>query len=229
MTSNVWDEGRWSKNKVIKFDFMTGYIYEHIIKFVKYHKKTTLELGSGTGRLSYLALLKGQSKSATLIDSSFKAFSLSNQLFHSIPKSSYNIVKTDIFDFNSSIKYDIVFSSGVIEHFKKNMRFKIIKKHIELSKHDVIIVHPSDTLYNKYFNKFPLAVKLYGFQKSFSEKEINSYLNSLSEVNDYYHKRFHFFYTFPFLHNLGFINRLLDRSILGKLFGGLTITHISVK
>ena len=54
-TENVWDKVRWSLSKEIKFDFMTKYIYEYISKYVSFKNKTALELGSGLGRLSYLA------------------------------------------------------------------------------------------------------------------------------------------------------------------------------
>ena len=53
---NIWDSGRWKFVNEIKFDFMTKYIHEHISRCVSFENKTTIELGSGLGRLSYLAL-----------------------------------------------------------------------------------------------------------------------------------------------------------------------------
>jgi len=224
-TENVWDKGRWSLSKEIKFDFMTKYIYEYISKYVSFKNKTALELGSGLGRLSYLAS-NDHAEKVTLIDSSSKALELSQKLFSNVPTEKYEIINAEIINLPSKHKADIVFSSGVIEHFKENERFEIIKKHIELAKEDCVIVHPTDNLYQRIFNKFPLSVKLYGYQKSFSDSEINKYIESFPEVKNYTHAKFHTFYTVPLLHNNEKINRFFDEKKFLKLNPSLTITHI---
>ena len=148
------------------------------------------------------------------------------KLFSNVPTEKYEIINAEIINLPSKHKADIVFSSGVIEHFKENERFEIIKKHIELAKEDCVIVHPTDNLYQRIFNKFPLSVKLYGYQKSFSDSEINKYIESFLEVKNYTHAKFHTFYTVPLLHNNEKINRFFDEKKFLKLNPSLTITHI---
>ena len=225
---NVWDSGRWAYVKQVKFDFMTKYIFEYMSNSVSFNNNQILELGAGLGRLSFLALENKPAK-VTLIDSSKKALSLSKILFQKKPNKSYEIIDSDLFNFLPDEKYDIVFSSGLIEHFQGADRFKIIEKHISLSRKDCVIIHPTDTLYARWFNKFPLSIKLYGFQKSFSEKEINNYLDSIPRVISYKHKKFHTFYTIPLLHNCDRLNRMFDARPFGISNGGQTITHIKVE
>lgn len=227
MTNNVWDSGRWSFVARVSIDFMTKYIMEHMLSCVSLENKTVLELGAGTGRLSYLAL-KQKAKKVTLVDSSKKAISLSQQLFSGQTSDSYEIVESNVFDFSPQTKYDLVFSSGLVEHFKDEDRLSIIRKHVEWAIQNCIIVHPTDSLYSRCFNRLPLSVKLYGFQKSFSDKEMNGYIGSLVNMKRFSHVRFQPFYTVPFLHNNEVLNRLLDRTACGRKFGGLTLTHIEV-
>lgn len=225
---NHWDKGIWSFVKHPKFDFMTLYIMEQILSCVSFENKTVLELGAGTGRLSYLALKNG-AKKVTLVDSSERAIALSKQLFKSIPPNSYNIICSDIFNFESIDKFDIVFSSGLIEHFKNDDRLKIIEHHVSLSSQNCVIVHPSDTVYAVFFNNFPLSKRLYGFQKSFSINEIDTCLNAIENIKQFNHKRFHLFYTVPLLHNREWLNRRLDKTGHGERYGGLTLTCITIR
>jgi|TARA_B100001971_G_scaffold205620_1_gene223340 2-polyprenyl-3-methyl-5-hydroxy-6-metoxy-1,4-benzoquinol methylase len=226
--NSIWDRGRWSFTGEVSFDFMTKYIYEQLTNCVSFKDKTILEFGSGLGRLSYLALMD-KAKEVTLVDSSSKAILLSNELFKTEKKNSYYIIHSDIYKFDSKKKYDIVFSSGLIEHFFRSERSYIIRKHIKSAKFDCIFVHPTDNFYNTIINRFPLSVMLYGFQKSYSIEEINGYLRPLVSLKHVSHNTFHLFYTVPFLHNNEKLNRLVDKNIFSRVRKGLTITHIKLK
>lgn len=206
---------------------MTYNIFEKIKKRIKIKNKNFLELGSGLGRLSYLCA-KNFANKVTLVDNSEKANTLAKKFFLKKKIKNFKLIKQNILNLKKNYKYDIVFSSGLIEHFKKKNRFLIIKKHIDLCKKDCLIIHPSDNLYNKLFNMFPLAIKLYGFQKSFSISEIEKYLNKLSKIKKIEHEKFHFFYTVPFFHNIKWLNNFIDKFKILKYFSGLTITHIKL-
>jgi SAM-dependent methyltransferase len=201
---------------------------KYILSFVSPENKTTLELGSGTGRLSYL-MLKNNAKRVTLVDSSKKAVSLSKDLFKTEPPDSYTIVDSDIFDYSTDEKYDIVFSSGVIEHFKWKERFDIVHKHISLTSDVCVIIHPTNTLYNRIFSISPISVRIYGFFKPYSDDELNSYLKTIKKVKEFTNKRFYFFYSVPILHNNETLNKACEKTLLGRVLGGLTITYIKVK
>jgi len=224
---NVWDEGRWADVKEIKFDFMTNYIMEKVLSAISAKGKTTVELGSGTGRLSYLMLNNGARK-VTMVDSSKKAISLSADLFGKANPDSYKIVESDIFRFASDEKFDVVFSSGVIEHFREEERFEIIQKHVELANGDCIILHPSNTLYQRLFSAFPPAVKLYGFARPYSINEMNSYLERIQDVERFTHTQFYTLYSVPVVHNSEKLNRFTEKIGLGARLGGFVLTHVKV-
>lgn len=225
--ANVWDKGIWSLVKNVKFDFMTLYIMEHILATASLKGKTVLELGAGTGRLSYLALKYGARK-VTLVDSSTKAIELSHRVFKSETSDSYEIHQANILDFETADKFDIVLSSGVIEHFKETDRQRIIYSHINKTREYCIIIHPTMTLYSSFFNNFFISKKLYGYQESFSEQELNSNLAAIPGINQISHSRFHTFYTIPMLHNVEWINRYFDNTSFGQQHGGLTLTKIKM-
>ena len=224
---NVWDEGRWADVEEIEFDFMTNYIMEHVLSAISPTGKTTVELGSGTGRLSYL-MLKNGARKVTMVDSSKKAIELATSLFQKEDPNSYEVVESDIFQFKQDQQYDIVFSSGVIEHFTGVKRFEIIKKHTDLASHCSIILHPSNTLYQRFFSVFPPAVKLYGFARPYPISEMNDYLKRIREVQDYSHKQFYLFYSVPLVHNQEWLNRNADSIGIGKRLGGFVLTHVAV-
>ena len=222
---NVWDNGIWALVKDVKFDFMTLYIMEHILSSAVLEGKTLLELGSGTGRLSYLALKHGASK-VVLVDSSEKAITLSRNLFASEQPGKYEIHQANILDFSAQHKFDIVISSGVIEHFKGEDRYRIIAAHLNNAKGCCVIIHPTKTLYSSFFNNFIISKKLYGYQESFSDQEMDSIIRA-ERVNCHaHHSRFHLFYTVPLLHNKEWLNRSIDKTAIGSGYGGLTLTCI---
>jgi SAM-dependent methyltransferase len=224
---NIWDNGRWAAVDEVSYDFMTRYIFENMLSRFSFHNKRILELGCGTGRLSYLAL-KGGAASVTLVDSSLKAVALAHGLFMKECPDSYSIIHSDIFEFIPNDRYDLVFSSGLIEHFKDDARYGIVKKHMDLSLADCIIIHPTDTVYSAIFNRLPQAIKLYGFQRAFSEEEMRRCLKSIDRVVNFDSIKFHPFYTVPLFHNFEAINRFLDRGRYGKVFGGLTLTSVKL-
>jgi len=218
---NVWDEGRWADVTEVTIDFMTRYIIEQILNVVSPKGKTVLELGSGTGRLSYLLLRHG-AKKVTLLDSSKKALELTRGLFRDVPSEQWETVEAEILEFNPGKKYDIVFSSGVVEHFMTpETRAASIHKHLDLGR-ECVILHPTDTIYNRLFCKFPPAVKLYGFEVPFSDEEMESYIAQRPEFSKPEHRRFHYFYCVP-LHNFSAANRFIDHTVLGRR-SGLTLT-----
>lgn len=228
MLRNVWDEGRWKGVANVSVDFTTEYILERMVSCVSPERKTVVELGAGTGRLSYMLRKHGAAK-VTLVDNSRRALELSRRLFEGEPAGTYEIIDADALGYSSPQRYDLVFSSGLIEHFEDGQRFEIIKRHVDLTAQDCIIVHPSNRLYNRVFDRTPMAIRLYGFALTYAEEEINSYLARLDRVRRVSHERFHFFYTVPLLHNRPWLARSCERTFLGNAWGGLVLTHIRVE
>jgi len=227
VADNVWDEGRWKGVERVTLDFTTQYILEHVVRHVEPAGKTIAELGAGTGRLSYLLLKRGARK-VTLLDNSRKALELSRLLFEDEAPGSHQIIDANVLSYAPSERYDVVMSSGLIEHFQGQQRFEIIKRHVDLAAEDCVIIHPSNRRYNRLFDRTPMAIRLYGFALTYAEGEINGYLEKMDRVRNVSHERFHFFYTVPLLHNRQCLARFCERTFLGHAWGGLAITHIEV-
>ncbi|MEW5852657.1 MAG: methyltransferase domain-containing protein [Myxococcota bacterium] len=224
---NVWDQGRWRLVRRPSFDFMTRYIAQQMVAAVSPAGRTFLELGCGTGRLSRLMLDQGASH-VTMVDSSRRALALARKLFEDVSPSRYDVVESDILEYRPPQRFDVVFSSGVVEHFDGPQRRGVMQHHLDLCSGDCLIIHPTDTLYARWFSRFPLAVALYGFQRPFSDEEMTAALGGHARLLGCSHQRFHVFYTIPALHNRSILNRAADMLPVGKELGGLTLTHARV-
>ncbi len=224
-TENIWDTGRWAGVDRVDMDFMTRYIIEHLTRRVALKGKRLLELGSGTGRLSYL-LLQAGAASVTMVDNSRKALELSTALFDEVPSDRYEIVDADVFDVAVDGPFDMVFSSGLIEHFDGTPRQQIIDVHLQHAREDVLILHPSNRLYNRVFDVTPMAKKRYGFARTFSEAELDGRIRATRPDANVSHERFHLAYTVPLFHNLAFLNRAVTDSAIERAWGGLCLTHV---
>lgn len=222
----TWDHGRWARVRRVSFDYMTRLIFGELSEAASPVGRTCLELGSGTGRLSYLALQAG-ARHVTLVDASDRAMALSRALFAASDPTRYTLRQADVLTFDESAGFDIVFSSGLIEHFQGTDRAAIIRRHVELARRVCVIIHPTDTRYARWFNRLPVAVRLYGFQGCFGAAELAYCLEGLPGVSRVTHHRFHPFYTVPFLHNLAGANRLA-RFLWGPACGGLTLTRVEL-
>ena len=226
-TPNVWDRGRWAKVRAVEFDFMTRYIDEHLRRRVAPAGKTFVELGAGTGRLGHMFLAAGASK-VTLVDSSEKAIALMGSLFKDEDPARYEIVRGDVLAFAPAEPFDVSFSSGLVEHFAGVDRPAIVRKHVALARESSIILHPSNRLYNRIFDRTPMARRRYGFAQTYAEAEIEEHLSGFGGPLHIEHERFHFFYTVPLLHNWELANRLCEKSFLGTRWGGLCLTTIEL-
>lgn len=224
-TPNVWDQGRWAGVEHVDIDFMTRYIMEHLLGGLDLAGKSVLELGAGTGRLSYL-LLEAGAVSVTMVDNARKALELSRTLFQDVDPERYEIVDSDVFEFKPEAPYDLVFSSGLIEHFEGEARQRIVDIHLQHSRDRVRILHPSNRLYNRVFDVTPMAKRRYGFARTFSEGELEERIHVTRPDASVEHQRFHLCYTVPLLHNLESPNRAVSGGVIERAWGGLCLTDV---
>ncbi len=184
--------------KNIVINYANRGIFNEILKYVNFANKEVIELGCGTGRLSYLAYKQG-AKKVILVDFSDKALDLAKKLFKGIH--SVEFWKKNILEIEEKEVADIAFSSGVVEHFKgKNMLKAAVQAHKDSVRNGgkVIIVVPYSTKGNIKRSKSLKNIKRYGFQRPLSEKEM---LELFSEVGleVVVMKRFQFSYSFAWL------------------------------
>lgn len=188
----IWNT-TWSKkcNKVF-IDAMNIKIFNEIKKASNITDKKIIELGCGSGVLSYLMLLNKANK-VTLVDFSIEALNLARLLFKN--KKNVNFILTDLFKLKTTKKYDIVFSSGVVEHFSGKLRKEAIYKHLDLSKDIIIIIVPAKPHYNTIRHKKKRVIELFGWQEAFSKIEIKKLIEENREFEIILNKRFYPLYS----------------------------------
>ena len=208
---NIWDE-KWSKYKEIKIDFTTKIIWSEILKHVSFKNKSILEIGAATGRLSFFALEEG-GKKATLVDSSKQALSLAKKLIGQ--RSGVKFVNSDLLNFELTEEFfDIVISSGVIEHFRGSDLEYAIKAHKQFlaPQGSIILVFPASPHYNNIKCRLKSNRNVFGYWRPFSKRKIRRHLQreGLKIIEN---RRFFFSYGLSFLRKF----RRQWRKKLGKI------------
>jgi cyclopropane fatty-acyl-phospholipid synthase-like methyltransferase len=212
-----WDRC-WEESPTAEFDFLTRLIFKEMEDSVSFRGRSVLELGCGTGRLSFLAMQSGASE-VTLVDSSHKAIGIAQQLFHGIEN--VEILEGDFRSLQLDRSYDIVFSSGVVEHFSTGEIEEVVKLHQRYSRETVLTIVPAAPHYNNLRMKKPEAIRLYGWQKPLTGSRMAT-LFSGAGIDMMINRKFYPLYAVPRLNRIQFLDRML-RPLEG-LIGGLLIT-----
>ena len=220
----TWDR-TWSSKGIVPFDLTTRVIFKNIARDVSFGGKSVLELGCGSGRLSYLAYRAG-AEGITLVDFSQEALQIARSLFQGIKNVTF--IESDLLNLKLPEEYDIVFSSGVVEHFSDEELPLAVKAHAKHSKEYIAIVVPSDTLFNNRRSLSAENIKLYGYQKPISPQQMNK-LFTEANVKAMEIRRFHFIYGIPLLGTYGVLIDKLGRMLaltlrpLDPVMGGLLL------
>jgi len=188
----TWDR-TWSSRAKATFDLNTQVIFKNIAKQISFKGKTVLELGCGSGRLGYLAYQAGAHE-VTLVDFSEEALRIAKDLFKGT--TNVTLIKADLLNLNLPKKYDIVFSSGVVEHFKDEELLLAIKAHAKHSKQYIAIVVPSDTIFNNRRSISPKNIKLYSYWKPISRGKMERLFKE-ANITIKRIRRFHSMYGVP--------------------------------
>lgn len=158
---NVWNN-TWAKIKTVEIDEMTEMIFQMISNTIDFEGKSVLELGCGTGRISYLAA-RAKAKKVTLIDSSGEALKRARELFKGYGDAKF--VLSDIFEYKTAEKFDVVMSSGLIEHFKGDLMEKVLMIHKSHSSDKVVVIVPASPHWNDIRLRLRSSEKKYGWQR----------------------------------------------------------------
>jgi 2-polyprenyl-3-methyl-5-hydroxy-6-metoxy-1,4-benzoquinol methylase len=105
-------------------------------------KSTIIETGSGSGHLS--AIFAQHGYNVTLVDYSNEALNKSKELFKILDLNA-NFYQADITSLTEVIssQYDVVFSSGVLEHFDDEDLLKILEESYKVSKKYLVFLVPN--------------------------------------------------------------------------------------
>ncbi len=116
--------------KITDSDLEIGsFLLDFLGKNKKAKKQTIAEFGSGSGHIS--AVLAQKKFNTTLVDFSTEALKKSKLLYSKLNLSG-NFINADILNFHKNTSYDLVWNSGVMEHFNDKMLLKAFE---EIYKH----------------------------------------------------------------------------------------------
>jgi SAM-dependent methyltransferase len=165
-------------------------IFKEIAKNISFKDKDTIELGCGRGVLSKL-ILENCAIKVTLVDFSKEAIRLAHDL---IGDKKAQFIEAEILELPEVTKYDIVFSSGVAEHFSGEFRKNIILKHLALSRDKVVLVVPARPHFNTIRHRKQRTINLYGWQHAFDKNEIKVLVSQNNVFKIIVIKRFYCLY-----------------------------------
>lgn len=138
-----WQPARWSSN---------GGAAKNILKKTS-DIKTVCEVGAGSMAFSIALYLQNNDLKLTAIDRSSTASRYGKKIASdmNVP---VNYITKDFFDMDSSLKYDLVLSLGVIEHYDYEKQKKFIKKCMEISNKYILIAIPNQDsiIFKSYIN-----------------------------------------------------------------------------
>lgn len=151
---SFWEEGwrDFKPSKVPQKTFFTKYIPKEVM-----NKNNFIEIGGFPGtHAAYFYLKFGLD--VTLLDYYIDEHVIEHvEVVNRMPKATIHCIEADFFTFKSEQKYDVVFSSGFIEHFQDTK--DVIDRHIELLSENgvLLILLPNfrglNGLLNKVFDK----------------------------------------------------------------------------
>lgn len=186
MENNIdWSEF-WKKSSPLKMFFWKLYekyrmnAYLRLLEKTNLEKKSIIELGGGSGYLLGM-ISKRKNAAPEVIDSSKEAYEIYKK---SGAKLGVKYIKKDMFKHRK--KYDVVMSDGLIEHFHRKERSKVLALHRKLMKKSgfCIIFVPKNTWLVR--NIFALKN---GYEKKFFPDEMkkeaeNAFLKIISSTSD---------------------------------------------
>jgi SAM-dependent methyltransferase len=187
------DKETWNNtwNNIRSFDSMQNIdnvIFRELSKFVQYRGKEIIELGCGTGTLSYL-MMKNGAKKCTLVDFSDSALNHARRLFRNL--NNVTFILSDLFKLDETKKYDIAFSSGLAEHFSDNLREEIIFKHLKMTRDIAVLIVPARPHFNTIRHRKGKVRVLFGWQYSFSKREIREIVSKSDGFDIILNRRFY--------------------------------------
>lgn len=152
--------------------------YKELLKNIPF--KDFADLGGGSG---YAAKKVAEHFNAygVIVDNNEEAFKVYKQM-GKCRKTLY--MKEDLFEYEG--EHDLVISDGLIEHFDKETRKRLLEQHKKLSKKYVLIFVPKNAWHVKTFLKYK-----HGFEKKYTKEEFLRELRNAGLAIMKYREDFH--------------------------------------
>jgi SAM-dependent methyltransferase len=170
-----WDS-LWSQVQDISVVGLDREIWRQLSGSICFRQKSVLELGCGRGLQSRFALEAG-ARCATLVDSSPEALRLAQLLLSDVGDVAF--VQQDLLQFRAERKFDIVLSSGVVEHFRGEELQRCLQVHRDHARELVAIVVPSTPHVNELCCRTRRFRDTFGYERPISVRRMASLLRGV--------------------------------------------------
>lgn len=216
MTTATWN--RYWRRDAGGVDRLALAVFREMERSFSFPGASVLELGCGAGRLSCLALRAG-ARRAVLADSSSEALARSRSLLAGDGRAEF--LETEIRSLDLAERFDLVFSSGVVEHFREEEAVEVLAVHRRHARGTVLVVVPASPHYNNLRMRRAATVRDFGWQRPISPGRMAAFFEraGIAVARNY---RFYPFYAVGRLHSSRIWN-LLFRP-LERCCGGLLLT-----
>lgn len=145
-------------------------IYREIVREIDVRGKEVLELGCGTGELLRQAAEAG-ARLVTAVDISREALARAGQMLRGFR---HRLLLQDLFCLTGARVADIVWSSGLVEHFTSARMLEVLRIHRRLARQHVVVLAPASPHLNDLRTGIPRLVRAFGFQRPLSKARLRA-------------------------------------------------------
>jgi len=206
-----WDR-IWSHSSGGESGDLDQEIFRVLRQGVDFTGRSVLELGCGRGTLGRFALERGAGQ-VTLLDRSAKALAVARKVLAGRDRVSF--VQADVLSLDLGRRFDIVLSSGLLEHFRGEEQIRCLEAHADHAAEQVVIIVPATPHWNEFHCRTGRFRSTYGYERPISIRRMRALFRAAG-LTPALMRRF-----FP-LYNVGFywslprtglppLDRFLDR------------------
>ncbi len=157
--NDTWD-AVWREKGVSQPSGMGRRIFDEIITGINVQGQEILELGCGSGELLRLAADHG-ARRVIGVDISSQALNVAQTMLSRVD---HHLIYGDMFKLDRTPQADIVWSSGVLEHFSCSRLLEVMRLHCALARKHVVVVVPASLHWNDIRMRSSKIKTAYGWQ-----------------------------------------------------------------
>lgn len=165
----TWD-AVWKEKKLTEPGPMGRRIYQEIRRQIDPAGCEVLELGCGCGELLRQAA-DDHARKVIGVDASSQALALAAQMLQGL---NHQLIGKNFFDLPEEPLADIVWSSGVVEHFSGDRLLQIMQLHRRLSRNHVVVVVPAGPHWNDIRMRQKKTLAKFGWQRPLTTRTLRN-------------------------------------------------------
>ncbi len=168
--SDHWDR-IWAHSSGEKSGDLDEEIFRALRGSVDFTGRSLLELGCGRGTLGRFALEQGAGR-VTLLDRSAEALAVARKVLAGCDQVSF--VQADVLSLDLGRKFDLVLSSGLLEHFRGEEQIRCLKAHADHAAEKVVVIVPATPHWNEFHCRTGRFRATYGYERPISIRRMSA-------------------------------------------------------